>query len=104
MRSISAEEFKEIYDKNEVLNLIDVRSIEEYKEVHVTGAVNIPLNEFSSSKLDNKKDTIYLICRSGGRSRQAQEKLSTEGVTNTVNVLGGTDKALVIGMKVNRSK
>ena len=55
----------------------------------VKGAVNIPLGTIASqlSKFKNK-DNIVVFCRSGNRSRQAQQFLEQSGITNVIN--GGT--------------
>jgi rhodanese-related sulfurtransferase len=70
--------------------LFDVRQPDEYAEVHVPGAVLIPLAQVPD-RLDDfaSDDTIYVICRSGARSGRAVEFLRSHGV-DAVNVLGGT--------------
>jgi rhodanese-related sulfurtransferase len=54
--------------------IIDVRSPEEYREGHVKGSVNIPLDRIESQlkKLDRSKPVIT-CCRSGARSGMAAD-------------------------------
>lgn len=70
--------------------ILDVRTPEEYNEGHVRGSILVPLNELSSRlhELPHEGD-IYVVCRSGNRSRQASEILVKEGFQNVYNVEGG---------------
>ncbi|MDD2766185.1 MAG: rhodanese-like domain-containing protein [Candidatus Moranbacteria bacterium] len=70
---------------------IDVRTKEEYKKRHVTGAMNLPVEEIIDGKLgmlhDMNRDTVlYLYCRSGGRAEKAKEILFSLGFTNVSNL------------------
>ena len=69
--------------------LVDVRTPGEFKESHVLGSVNIPLDRVPAeiSKFKNKTD-IIVFCRSGNRSVQAKSILDQHGINNVVN--GGT--------------
>ena len=69
--------------------LIDVRQPDEYGEAHVPGAVLIPLGEVPERVDDVPRDVpVYLICRSGNRSRTASAFLLEQGIDAT-NVAGG---------------
>lgn len=76
------------------VDLIDVRTPAEFQETHVSFARNIPLDRLTPSMVAQERtatsDPIYVICRSGGRGRQAQEKLIAAGCLNVINVEGGT--------------
>lgn len=69
--------------------LVDVRTPGEFKEGHVKGSVNIPLNSIPAqlAKFKNKQN-IIVFCLSGGRSSQAKSILEANGFTNVIN--GGT--------------
>ncbi|MPY92026.1 MAG: rhodanese-like domain-containing protein [Acidimicrobiia bacterium] len=70
--------------------LIDVREPDEYEEVRASGAVPIPLGDVPARIEEIPRDrTVYVICRSGGRSLRAAEFLAASGV-DAVNVAGGT--------------
>jgi len=70
--------------------VIDVREPDEYIEGHVPGAALIPLATVPdrSAELPSSGE-VLVICKSGGRSRQAAEFLRTQGI-DAVNVTGGT--------------
>ncbi|MFD1928242.1 rhodanese-like domain-containing protein [Sporosarcina siberiensis] len=89
MKEITVQEVVEKMENNEVLNMIDVREVEEVRGGHIDGIVNIPLGllEFRMNELDKKKEYI-MICRSGGRSGQATAFLQEWGFDVT-NMTGG---------------
>ncbi|WDQ17148.1 rhodanese-like domain-containing protein [Rhodopirellula sp. P2] len=102
---------KQLADKqaNGVIELIDVRMPTEYREVHVEGAVNVPLDSLDpkavaeSLRSDSEK-AIYVICRSGNRSSKAVQKFLDAGIENIVNVEGGTTAWTQAGLPVVRGK
>lgn len=70
--------------------VLDVRMPDEYEESHVPGAVLIPLPELPDRLADAPDgDPLYVICRSGARSRSACELLVAAG-RSVANVGGGT--------------
>ena len=70
--------------------LFDVRQPDEYDEAHAPGAVLVPLDEVPDRMGEFPTDrTVYVICKSGGRSAKAVEHLRANGV-DAVNVAGGT--------------
>jgi rhodanese-related sulfurtransferase len=77
-------------ERDENLHLVDVREYAEFAGGRVAGSILIPLGEIDRrhGELDPEK-TIYLICRTGNRSSQAQRKLSALGFRKVVNVAGG---------------
>lgn len=71
--------------------VIDVRELDEYRQVRVPGVTNIPLSEFVARVDEIPTDrTVYVICAVGGRSLQAADYLAGRGV-DAVSVAGGTD-------------
>lgn len=73
MLTISPKELISLLEKSsENIELIDVRGTDEYSEVHIPLARNIPLHilPLRMNEIDSKKQIIF-ICRSGGRSGQA---------------------------------
>jgi rhodanese-related sulfurtransferase len=85
---ISIAEFMQVHNSN--MYLVDVREIDEYESGHVPGAINIPLSEFATRATELPNRTIYMICRSGGRSMQACEICVDKGMSEVVNIAGGT--------------
>ena len=72
------------------INLIDIRTIEEYNERNIPNTTHIVMDELiaNHSKYLNKNDTYYLMCRSGRRSANTINQLSKEGY-KLINVDGG---------------
>ncbi|MHA8049585.1 rhodanese-like domain-containing protein [Aquirufa sp. ROCK-SH2] len=88
---ITVEELKDRIEKNEKLNLIDVREEHEYEEFNI-GATLIPLGEIADrlEEIEHlKNEEIIIHCRSGARSGRAQQYLESEGFTNVRNLIGG---------------
>ena len=70
--------------------LVDVRMPDEYAEMHVPGAVLIPLPQLGARTEEVPDDRrVYVICATGARSGAAVEALNNAG-WDTVNVSGGT--------------
>jgi rhodanese-related sulfurtransferase len=91
------------------IDLIDVRTPVEYRELHVAQARNVPLDRLDPAAVMQTRDgdqdeTVYLICRSGSRGRQACEKFLAAGITNIINVEGGTLAWAECGLPVVRGK
>jgi phage shock protein E len=66
--------------------IIDVRTKGEYASGHVSGSINIPLNELSAGvKKLNKDAVIITCCASGMRSASAKSSLKAMGFTEVHN-------------------
>ena len=70
--------------------LLDVRSPQEYREGHIPGSQNVPLQQLDKVEevTENKDTVLYVYCRSGARSRQAVSLLNHMGYTNVHNIGG----------------
>ena len=70
--------------------LIDVRTKEEYEEGHISGALNIPVDDIRDrmNEIDRNKK-IYTYCRAGLRGYLAQRILRQHGFNDIVNLSGG---------------
>lgn len=81
--------------------LIDVRTLEEYKSSHAYQAINIPLDDILAGNYSiiDKSKPIYLYCRSGNRASQAKEFLESKGYKNITN-LGGLAELTQDGGKI----
>ncbi len=106
---ISAAQLAELCQEGKTIELIDVRTPVEFREVHVEIARNIPLDQLDAAALmqahnGSASEPLYVICRSGGRGRQACEKLLKGGFPNVVNVEGGTMACVEAGVPVVRGK
>ena len=70
--------------------LLDVRTPQEYREGHIPGSQNVPLQQLDKVEevTENKDTVLYVYCRSGARSRQAVSLLQAMGYTNVRNIGG----------------
>ena len=89
--SVSAVEFEKAI-KADSVQLLDVRTPQEYAEGHIAGAININVqsDDFRQrADMELSKDsTIFVYCRSGRRSMDAAETLTELGY-KVVNLKGG---------------
>ena len=110
IETLSANEVKDLVEKNEV-SLIDVRDIRElWKEGTIENSKHIPrgmlefwLDPNSSYYQENKiKDLkkIVLFCALGFRSALATKALNDMGFKNVANANGGFDALKNAGLKV----
>ncbi len=76
--------------------LLDVRTPQEYEEVHLENVLLLPVEELSQQTLnviglgqDKKDQEIIIYCRSGARSKIAYDVMKSLGYTNITSVAGG---------------
>ena len=70
--------------------LLDVRTVDEYRQGHIDGSLNIPLQNIHSVKnnIPDLDKPIYVHCLSGARSAQATSVLKSMGYTNVTDIGG----------------
>ena len=70
--------------------LLDVRTTQEYRDGHIPGSQNVPLQQLDNVEelAENKEAALYVYCHSGMRSRQAVSLLQAMGYTNVHNIGG----------------
>lgn len=107
MNIIRPNAFAERCKEGGKLDLIDVRTPVEFREVHLENARNIPLDQLDPASVmkdrtDPSGGPLYVICRFGGRGQQACEKFIRAGFTNVVNIEGGTMACVEAGLPVVR--
>jgi phage shock protein E len=69
--------------------VIDVRSEAEYREKHLSGTINIPLNRLGDEiarHAPDKEKPLLLHCRSGGRSGMGTSTLKKLGYQHVFNL------------------
>ena len=106
---IKPHELAELRKEVQKIDLIDVRTPVEYREVHVEFARNVPLDQLDPAALMQARngstdEPLYVICRSGSRGQQACEKFLKAGFSNVVNIEGGTLACVEAGLPVVRGK
>lgn len=93
-QKISAEEAQQMMQDSSEYILLDVRTSQEFDEVHIEGAILIPDNEIearAAMELPDKNALILVYCRSGRRSAGAAEQLIGMGYTNVYDFGGIAD-------------
>ncbi|MBO7138080.1 MAG: DUF3828 domain-containing protein [Bacteroidaceae bacterium] len=91
-KSVSVTEFAEIIKDTATVQLLDVRTVEEYSEGRIAGALQIDFHstlfmDLATMKLSKEKP-VAIYCRSGRRSASAAEKLVKQGY-EVINLEGG---------------
>jgi phage shock protein E len=75
--------------------LLDVRHVDEYRDGHIAGALNIPVEQLAAryTALGVPRDQeIVVYCVSGRRAARAQEMLQAQGYSH-VRLLDGSINA-----------
>ena len=82
--------------KNQIVNnvqLVDVMTSKEFNAGHIEGAINIDFkNEelfYQLFKGLDKKNPVYVYCRSGNRSKKSADKLLEMGFSKIYDLKGG---------------
>ena len=92
-QTISVREFNQ-YRKRPDAWVIDLRSKEEFEEVHVEGARNIPYENLEVYQKYLPKDKLFILyCDRGSSRLMAARELSRKGY-RTVTVVGGIQAVL----------
>jgi rhodanese-related sulfurtransferase len=106
--AISPQQLAESHATGDAIDLIDVRTPGEFREVHVPFAKNVPLDRLEPSHIaasrgESVGQPVYVICLSGARGAKACEKLTAAGL-NAVNIEGGTLAWAAANLPVVRGK
>lgn len=107
--AVTPKELHALYEAGQAVDLIDVRTPAEYRELHVTIARLEPLDRLDPQRIvqargERAAEPLYLICRSGSRAKQAEEAFRKAGFDNTLCVEGGTTAWEQAGLPVVRGK
>ena len=88
---LNPENFEQKIESSDV-QLVDVRTPEEFAEGHIPNAINININgndfESETSKLDKEKP-VMVYCKMGGRSAKAASNLKEQGFKDISDLDGG---------------
>ncbi len=93
-------ELRDMYDRREDLQFVDVREPYEWEAGHIDGAVFIPLGALMSGGDQGKLDParpIVAVCRVGNRSELATLMLQARGYT-AENMQGGMERWAAEGL------
>lgn len=108
-KTITPKELYDLQQRSGRVDLIDVRTPVEFREIHATSARNAPLDSLDPHAVMRERNAaatepLYVICRSGNRSSKACDQFVKAGYTNVVNVEGGTTAWERTGLPVYRGK
>ncbi|MCR5497575.1 MAG: rhodanese-like domain-containing protein [Paludibacteraceae bacterium] len=92
-KNISPQEFHEMITKDPNLQVVDVRTPQEFAAGHIKGARNVdfrsPDFEKNIAKAVKKRKTVLVYCRSGKRSLNAMNLMVKNGFKDVYNMEGG---------------
>jgi len=90
VKEIDATALKEMIDKDEEIQLLDVRSQAEFAQGIIPGGEFVPLHAIPLKMNDlDKNKTIVFYCRSGARSAQACSYVQQNAGIEALNLRGG---------------
>jgi rhodanese-related sulfurtransferase len=91
---LEVEDYKaQFKDENKDHVLLDVRTVEEFEQARIPGAVNIPLDQLKDRTAEVPADKpIVVVCRTGVRSIMGAQVLRYAGfkIPEIYNLEGGT--------------
>lgn len=89
---ISASTATRLMNNHDDVLIIDIRSAADFKNGHIKGAKNIPLNEFASGINDYsefKDKAVLIYCNSGNTATRAIKLLKKANFAQINNLEGG---------------
>jgi rhodanese-related sulfurtransferase len=92
VRQISVQELKNRLDSQPRLNIIDVRELHEWENMHIPQALHIPMAELPLRIKDIVADynqPIYIHCQGGVRSHKSAQALLDLGYQEVYSIDGG---------------
>lgn len=91
VETCTVEQLRERLERDPHLVLVDVRSRDEYRLVHLAASSLIPLEVLTVEALGDLPHggPVYLISNRGHRAERAAERLASAGVENVCVVRGG---------------
>ena len=82
----------EFQEKSLNQTIIDVRTPAEFNSGHIEGAINIDFlgaNFLEQVERLDKNETLFIYCKSGGRSSKARSKILNSGFKQVFDLQGG---------------
>jgi thioredoxin len=91
-QDLIASEFQTAMSAESDAQILDVRTIDEFQNGHIEGAINADVNSAAFQQIAsdlNKDKTVFVYCLSGARSASAAGMLKEMGFKSIVNLTGG---------------
>ena len=91
IKMISARDSFEESKKDPNVKMLDVRSVIEFSDAHIKGALNIPIDTLGLrlAELHQPQASYIVLCRTGNRSPMAADMLLQSGMQNVKVMEGG---------------
>jgi rhodanese-related sulfurtransferase len=105
-KQVSIVDVKNLWDGDDDIVLLDVRTPREYEAIHIPGAESAPrgLLEFIIWKIEPDENAkIYVYCRTGSRAALATKLLNKLGYKNAVRIDTGMAEWAKSGYPVQTS-
>jgi rhodanese-related sulfurtransferase len=88
--------------------VIDVRTPAEYRQCHLPGSVNAPLDSLDNARLAslarqfklNPGDPVFLMCQGGNRAKRAAEALNAQSPYALSVIEGGLNACQTAGVEL----
>jgi rhodanese-related sulfurtransferase len=104
--TISPKQLHDAAQAGQPVQLVDVRTPVEFRELHVRFARNVPLGQLDPRAIaagrTGSGTPLYVICRQGSRAAKACQNMLAAGLANVVNVEGGMQAWEAAGLPVVR--
>ena len=98
-------------DQPDAVTVLDVRSPGEFEAMHIAGSYNVPLQmlgehaaAFAARLAHHENHQVVLVCQSGARATQAQQRLAGVGAANLHVLDGGVPSYAAAGGQVVRGQ
>ena len=93
-KTITPKELYDLHQQGTPIDLIDVRTPVEFREIHATPARNVPLDSLDPHTVMNGRnggaeEPLYVICRSGVASVQSMRSVRRGRVHRMSSMLKG---------------
>ena len=101
VKVINSEELKTLL-KDDSIQFIDVRTVEENSENHIKGSINIVYDKNFEQKISqlDKEKPVVVYCRSGRRSAASAKIMANKGFSEVYDLKGGILKWIEEGNMV----
>jgi rhodanese-related sulfurtransferase len=98
--SVSTLEAIQLINKGK-LQILDVRSTEEYSAGHLRASKHIPLKDLKSRLGElNKSEAVLVVCVSGTQSLRGRHQLAQAGFQDVYSLEGGVTKWQTEGLPI----
>lgn len=89
-KPISMDEARKQLACDPSIQVVDVRTAKEYRDGHIPGSINVPMDRLSHIQqiVPDKHKKLFVYCFSGSHTREACETLKRIGYHHVTNIGG----------------